>query len=78
LTPIPDAETNLKMVELQVDSHPFFHDKMNATTKFGGNVSVQMPPTNIPLICFGQDECIFKQYLFTGKALTLPERDKNQ
>jgi hypothetical protein len=28
------------------------------------------------LICFGQDECIFKQYLFTGKAWTMPDGQK--
>jgi hypothetical protein len=71
-----DPETNLEMVELHVNSHPSFHDKMNATTKFGGNLSVQMPPNNRPLVCFGQDECIFKQYLFTGKAWTVPDGQK--
>jgi hypothetical protein len=71
-----DIETNIEMVELHVDSHPSFHDKMNATTKFGGNLSVRMPPNNKPLICFGQDECIFKQYLFTGKAWTMPDGQK--
>jgi hypothetical protein len=35
-----DPETNLEMVELHVDSHPSFDDKMNATTQFGGNLSV--------------------------------------
>jgi hypothetical protein len=35
-----------------------------------------MPPNNEPLICFGQDECIFKQYLFTGKAWTMPDGQK--
>jgi hypothetical protein len=53
-TPIPGFRKNLEMVELLVDSHPSFHDKMNATTKFGGNLSVGMPPNNRPLICFGQ------------------------
>jgi hypothetical protein len=33
-------------------------------------------PNNRPLICFGQDECIFKQYLFTGKAWKLPDGQK--
>jgi hypothetical protein len=35
-----DPETNLEMVELHVDAHPSFHEKMNATSKFGGNLSV--------------------------------------
>ncbi len=71
-----DPETNLEMVELHVDAHPSFHEKMNATIKCGGNISVRMPPNNKPLICFGQDECIFKQYLFTGKAWTMPDGQK--
>jgi hypothetical protein len=49
---------------------------MDAITKFGGNLSVQMPPNNRPMICFGQDECIFKQYFLTGKALTLTDWQK--
>jgi hypothetical protein len=65
-----DPETNIEMVELHVDSHPTFHERMNATTPFGGNLSVRMPPNTKPLICWGQDECVFKQFLFTGKAWT--------
>jgi hypothetical protein len=34
------------------------------------------PANNIPFICFGQDEYIFKQYLFTGKAWTMPDGQK--
>jgi hypothetical protein len=62
-----DPETNLEMVELNADSRPSFYDKMNATTKFGGNLIVQMPPNNRPLICFGPYD------LFTGKAWTMPD-----
>jgi hypothetical protein len=32
-----------------------------------------MPPNSKPLIGFGQDECIFKQRLFTSKAWTIPD-----
>jgi hypothetical protein len=39
-----DPETNLEMAELHADSHPSIYDKMNATTEFGGNLSVKMPP----------------------------------
>ena len=46
------------------------------TTIFGGNLSVWMPPNTRPLIGFGQDECIFKQYLFTNKAWTTPDGQK--
>ncbi len=68
--------SKVPMVELHVDSHPTFHAQMNATTQFGGNLSVRMPPDTKPLICFGQDECIFKQFLFTGKAWSAPDGTK--
>ena len=71
-----DPTSNVPMVELHVDSHPTFHERMNATTQFGGNLSVRMPPNTLPLICFGQDECIFKQFLFTGKAWSAPDGTK--
>jgi hypothetical protein len=71
-----DPDTNLEMVELHVDNYPSFHEKMNAMIKFGGNLSVRMPPNNKLLICFRQEECIFKQYLFTGKAWTMPDGQK--
>ena len=71
-----DLQTGIEMVELHVDSHPSFQERMNATTMFGGNLSVRMPPNTKPLIGFGQDECIFKQYLFTNKAWTTPEGQK--
>ena len=71
-----ESEENIAMVEVHVDSHPFFQNKMNATTEFGGNLSVRKPVDTKPLICFGQDECIFKQFLFTGKAWTTPDGQK--
>jgi hypothetical protein len=70
-----DSETLLQMVELHVDSDPSFHATMSETI-FGGNLSVRMPPNTKPLICFGQDECIFKQFLFTAKAWTAPDGQK--
>jgi len=36
-------------------------------TNLGGNLSVRKPPDKKPLIIFGHDECIFKQYTMTGK-----------
>jgi hypothetical protein len=71
-----DLQTNIEMVELHVDSHPSFHAKMNETTQFGSQLSVRMPPNTKPVICFGQDECIFKQFIFTGKAWTAPDGQK--
>jgi hypothetical protein len=68
-----DLQTNIEMVELHVDLHPLFHAKMNETTQFGCQLSVRMPPNTKPVICFGQDKSIFKQFLFTGKAWTSPD-----
>jgi hypothetical protein len=65
-----DPETSVEMVELHVDSHPTFHETMNARTQFGGNLSFRMPPNAKPLICWGQDERVFKQFLFTGETWT--------
>jgi hypothetical protein len=58
------------MIEYHVDDHLLFQQQMNddESTKFGGNLSVRNPNPDRPLIAFGQDECIFKQYLFTTKA----------
>jgi hypothetical protein len=63
------------MVEFHVDQHPSFQDTM-ATTLYGGNLSVRSPENLKPLICFGQDECIFKQFTFTPKAWTVPDGQK--
>jgi hypothetical protein len=63
------------MVEFHVDQHPSFQDSM-ATTLYGGNLSVRSPANLKPLICFGQDECIFKQLTFTPKAWTAPDGQK--
>ena len=53
-------------VEFQVDSTELFHQRMNNNSHFpfGGNLSVHMPPGTKLLIIFGQDKCIFKQYIF--------------
>jgi hypothetical protein len=65
-------ESGAHMVEYHVDSHQEFQDIMNKETEFGGNLSVRMQRGERPLIMFGHDECIFKQYLLTKKAWTLP------
>ena len=49
---------------------------MVAHMQFGGNLSVRIPRDTKPLICFGQDECIFKQFIFTAKSWTLPDGQK--
>jgi len=64
-------DTGQFMVEYHVDSYQGFQDKMDKETEFGGKLSVRIKNER-PLIMFGHDECIFKQYLLTKKAWTLP------
>jgi hypothetical protein len=71
-----DAETEVEMVEFHVDDHHGFQDKMNSTTRSGGNLSVRKPPDKKPIIGFGQDEAIMKQHCFTTKAWTAPSGQK--
>jgi hypothetical protein len=68
--------TQLKMVELHVNDHHSSQDTMNTTTTFGGNLSVRFPEGRKPLICFGQDEAIMKQYCFTSKTWTASSGQK--
>jgi hypothetical protein len=60
-------------VEFHIDYHPSSQKKMNSTTEFRGNLSVFKPPGPKPLIRFGQDESILKQYAVTTKAWTAPD-----
>jgi hypothetical protein len=49
-----DTESQVKMVEFHVDDHHAFQDKMNSTTRFGGN------PRQNELddqLSWGQSEC---------------------
>ena len=46
---------------------------MNKETKFGGNLSARLKKDEKPLIMFGHDEAIFKQYLLTKKAWYGPD-----
>jgi hypothetical protein len=72
------SERNGPMIELHVDDHPFFQQKMNKPHHiFGGDLSIHNPNQNRPLIAFGQDECIFKQFLFTTKAWVAPDGTKS-
>ncbi len=64
-------DAGLPMVEYHVDSYQGFQEKMNKETEFRGKLSAQIKNER-PLIMFGHDECIFKQYLLTKKAWKLP------
>ena len=71
-----DSTTYQEMVKFHVDQHPSFQDRLS-TMKYGGNLSVRKPVGEKALICFGQDECIFKQFTFTPKAWTAPDGQKS-
>ena len=66
-----------KSLEFHVDDCEDFSDwdcwPDTDSEKFGGCLSVRMPEGVKPIIVFGQDECIFKQYIFTKKSWMGPE-----
>ncbi|KAI2489598.1 hypothetical protein MHU86_24987 [Fragilaria crotonensis] len=45
------------------------------TTEFGGNLSVRIQPSSKPLISFGHDECIFKQFPTPTKQWYGPNKE---
>ena len=61
-------KNGIDMVEYHVDSSYLFQDQMNKETEFGGKLSVRLEQHEHPLIIFGHDECIFKQFHVTKKA----------
>ena len=67
-----DESTGIDMVKYHVDACKVFLEKMKQETEFGGNLSVRFPDNNKPLIVFGHDECIFKQYTLTKKSWVGP------
>ncbi len=64
------------MVEYHVDASEKLLLLGNVTNKFGGNLSARMPP-ECPLISFGHDESIFKQYLISVKTWIGPDGERN-
>ena len=67
-----DELTGEPMVEYHVDTCREFMERKNNDSEFGGNLSVRRDQTKRPLIVFGQDECIVKQYQFTQKSWNGP------
>ena len=67
------TKDGVDMVEYHIDSHSLFQDRM-AATEFGGNLSVRLKKGERPLISFGHDECIFKQFTMTGKSGAVPTK----
>ena len=68
-----DQDTGSDMVEYHADACEIFQQEMS-TTGFGGKLSVRftMQQTQKPLLIFGHDECIFKQFTFSLKGWTGP------
>ncbi len=68
------SRDGVDMVECHVDSCSTFEETLNGTTRFGGHLSVRRDPGNDrPLLIFGHDECIFKQYHMTKSAWVAPD-----
>jgi hypothetical protein len=68
------SRDGVDMVEYHVDSCSTFEETLNGTTRFGGHLSVRREPGNDrPLLIFGHDECIFKQYHMTKSAWVAPD-----
>ena len=65
----------IEMVEFHVDDHDFLHDLAEEMGYglMGGNLSVRMPPGSKPLMVFGQDECVFNQYLISSREWVGPD-----
>ena len=70
-------ENGVKYYEFHVDDNEEFSDWTDwpdeESRKFGGCLSVRKPSNSKPLIIFGQDECIYKQYIFCKKSWMGPE-----
>jgi hypothetical protein len=64
-----------EMVEYHVDSSNAWQEKLTNETWFGGSLSIrrQSKINDLPLVIFGHDECIFKQYHMTTKSWVAPD-----
>ena len=58
--------------EYHVDDQEIFQHKCSHLP-YGGHLSVRKPPHLKPLMLLGQDECIFKQFVFTRGFWVLPD-----
>ena len=67
-----DDSTKLTMYEFHVDVHECLKQYLTCC-QFGGNLSIRKKKEEKPIINFGQDECIYKQYQFNNKQWYLPD-----
>ena len=65
----------MKMIEYHVDDHSTLQDKCKHLP-FGGYLSVRKPSNKKKTMIIGQDECIFKQFLFSKNFWSLPDGTK--
>jgi hypothetical protein len=61
------------MVEFHVDASDKLLLLGNGTGDFGGDLSVRFPTGCKPLVSFGHDESIYKQFLITKKTWIGPD-----
>ena len=69
-------EDGKEYVEYHVDDHYTFQEKCNHLP-YGGHLSVRKAPNCKPLMILGQDEVIFKQFLFSKGVWIMPDGSKS-
>ena len=68
-------QNNQKWYEYHVDDHLDFQERCK-DLPFGGRLSVRMPKDQEPIMILGQDECIFRQFVFSKGMWTCPQGHK--
>ena len=58
-------------MEFHIDDNPEF-TKLGESLPMGGSLSVRKPTHLKPLLIWGQDKCIYKQFLFRNKHYVGP------
>jgi hypothetical protein len=62
-----DEESQIHMREYNIDTMRAFNDKINSLPSFVGPLSVHRPRGSRVIVFVGQDEAIYKQFLFLMK-----------
>ena len=69
-------DENQDLVEVHVDDLPEEVVFQKSKTIYGGNLSVRKPLDKKPVIIFGQDETIIKQFMINPKQWVGPNRER--
>ncbi len=72
-----DQDTQEKMLEFHVDASDKLLLLGNISGDFGGNLSVRFLTGCKPLIAFGHNESIFKQFLISLKTWIGPDEERS-